>query len=213
MKKFQFICIAFILLFNPEVFGQKQLKSFKLSKSLLTYYKYVNKAENGIINSQFQPSLNYYKKAFAVFPQGFFSDYNNAYILSAKLNDQKAQIEYAEYLIQHGICLPFFYKFPLPMDSINFVALYNKNSKLCHINYTFRESIDSLRDVDQDIRHIDATNLQIYRVDSTDYDVFKRLTSKYNFPSIKNYGVKCNLNKTGVDFTYTILLKHFNLSD
>ncbi len=209
MKLKSNICL-FCLLFLSFQSGGAQI-SIQLDKPLLQYYQLINKAEMSIVKGKSKDALKFYSKAFKYFPNGFPFDYRNAYLLAIKVKDNDLSKAYAAYLIQHGVCKEFFRNFPLTMDSIQFSTFYASNSILAKINYEYRDALMSLSDKDQGIRESGATREIINKVDSIDYEAFKILVNKYQFPAIENIGVMCAANSVGFNISYyDILLLHFS---
>lgn len=208
LRKLCIFCIYLSIYFCFIKKGSCQ-KQIVLSNNLLSYYENVNKAENEIIQNQLKSNLKSYKKAFKIYPQGFYTDHLNAFFVAEKLKDKESILEFAKFLIQHGICKEFFTRHVLPLDSLKFKEFYDQIRNVRVIDDSYRKLIDELKDMDQEVRINNSNDKERSQTDSLNYESFKLLVSKKSFPSVNNYGFKCNVY-FGVDFTYTILLKHFN---
>ncbi|MBL0120363.1 MAG: hypothetical protein IPP89_15605 [Saprospiraceae bacterium] len=111
----------FLIYFNlSPLFSQ-------LNPKLNTYYQSLYTAEDFILTNQFDSSIYYYEKAFAMFPENFVTDLNNALICAIEADRYELTGKYIVELLKQGVPRSYFEKkhyFSRFVDSQIFDAMY-----------------------------------------------------------------------------------------
>lgn len=171
------------------------LHSTANSQNYLDYYKTTNKAENQILQENFDSASFFYKKAFKQ-NYGFGKDYYNAAICAVKTNKQKLSKRYIFELANKGLNINYL-KQNIVLNSFfnddkeNEVKYMKKYDNFYTRNKIIRRKLDSLSEVDQLIRkrknsyqNSDFYKKELRQVDSSNTKYLLQLIDELgHFPS------------------------------
>jgi len=99
----------------------------QINPKLNTYYQSLYTAEDFILTNQYDSSIYYYEKAFAMFPENFVTDLNNALICAIESDRYDLTGKYIVELLKQGVPRSYFEKkhyFSRFVDSQIFDAMY-----------------------------------------------------------------------------------------
>ncbi len=200
-----------MMIFNISVFLLCLLSFFKINaqginNDLLNYNLLINKAEKKYMEGDSKSALLTYKKAFRII-DGFTIDRCNALKLATKLEEKSIKNDCLAFFHKNGACKEFFEQFNgMKIQKFNRKTPPTVNQKVLKI-------VDSLFTIDQNVRKDRSNPSKIREADSSNFECFKSIISKFGFPSEKTIGVVCSGDKKKIlviDFRRHSLLLHFS---
>lgn len=159
-----------------------QSNNFELPESLKSYYRYINLAEQSLIQDKNKEASEYYEKAFRSFDKPFSSDIYNSFLINQKLNNNKSIDDYKKLK-----CLGANFENLKSSDSFN--TFLKKNKKLigknqCSntIDLALKAKLDSLFIEDQKYRPVSEFNKnKVRKNDSLNAQMLNDIISKNGF--------------------------------
>ncbi|MDQ1857091.1 hypothetical protein [Chryseobacterium sp. WLY505] len=181
--------ISYIFLFLV-ILCQSQTLELR-DKNLIRYYKLINDAENEIINNNMLKANNLYKEAFSEFKYPHAKDLQNSMTVALKTND--LETAYTHY--QTLKCLGKKFNDHFIANNFRDSGKYKELPCQNTIDLNYRNSLDSLVNIDQYYRRLSRGNYQTYKNELTKNDSIAsikllKLIKKKGFPNEYNIGLE-----------------------
>jgi hypothetical protein len=167
------------------------------SQQLKTYYQHIHKAENFILDKQYDSSHIYFEAAFSLRNEPFARHVYNAAIVTMYLNDYAKTEKYLRFLIERGASVTRLSK----KEALQpfFVSQTGKKflSTATHIkpvyNYAYRAALAELLRRDQQYRVLPGAYTKhrqaILKIDSQNIQQFLGMVKRYGFPTESKIGI------------------------
>ncbi|WP_353150398.1 hypothetical protein [Chryseobacterium sp.] len=175
-----------ILLFT----GILQAQTIELTnQKMITYYRFINKAENSIVNGNLEAAHSFYKEAFAAHKEPNAKDLYNSMVVSLNIKDEKDASE-NYYQLK---CLGYSFDGDILKNRLESLTSEHKKCSF-QIDLSYKKTLDSLFTIDQHYRKLSDGNYNKYQKEITRSDSIAsvnllKLIQKKGFPNEYDLGL------------------------
>lgn len=191
--------IYFIIFLGLVSFGANLAAQVDYTK---TYYPLIMNAETAILDSNYEASLKWYQKAFAIVPRGFAHDHYNALICAIEVGQMDIAFSLLDSLMAKGVKKSFFEK-SVPLKTLRtypkwifFIQTFDQ--RYLDLNRTknnqLKQIFAGIAFADQEFRsqreHRDLYKDTIRQIDKRNAQLVATLIQKYGFPNEHLLGIE-----------------------